>query len=123
VFILIKEPTFKHQCQDIESEEYQKEYDLLFIYLDRIYQQDNERKEHLDGFGSQIYQLHLLGGQSSACLEHGNGKPPEYIEEYRDERIPLEIIFRPTEGKGSSNTPTSYKHEQGVPSYEMLLGQ
>jgi hypothetical protein len=64
-----------------------------------------------------------LGCQSSAGLEHGNGKPPEYIEEYRDERIPLEIMFRPTEGKSSSNTPTSYKHEQGVPSDEVFLGQ
>ena len=114
-FIPIEEPTFEHQCKDVESEEYQEELHFLFIYLDRIDKQDNEREEHLDGLRAQVYQLNLFRCEASASLEHADGKPSEDVEEHRDERIPSEVMFRPPGGDGRSYCPSGYQHQQGVP--------
>ena len=122
-FISIEEPTLEHQTDHVKNEERKEKLHFLFFYLDSINQEHHERKEHLDGFGSKVYQLHFLRGVSSAKLEYRNIEPTEDVEEYRNERIPFKIMLRKPCGKYRTNGPPGYQYQYGKPSNEKFFSQ
>jgi hypothetical protein len=120
-FISIEEPTLEHQTDHVKNEERKEKLHFLFFYLDSINQEYHERKEHLDGFGSQIHQLHFLRCISPTKLEYRYIEPSENVEEHRNERIPFKIVLRHPNGNGRAYTPSGYQHQQGEPSDEKFF--